>query len=117
MTSHTQLVELMVDLSKKDLAPAEMEKILRNEFPFASEDEISAAFFDAEAQLERNTDALEHEKAELQRFGDDVHAIAAEIGIAMHPRIPFGQVLEIAASRGNERAKAWLEKLRADPKT
>jgi hypothetical protein len=106
--------ESSVDMATKDLAPAEMEK--QNQFPSASEDEICAAFLEAEAQFERNIDALEGEKAELQRFGDDVHAIAAEIGIAMHPNIPFGEVLEIAASHGNKRAKAWLEKLRADPK-
>jgi hypothetical protein len=78
--------------------------------PALTEDSLYSAFLEAVAQLQREGDALLGEKEELQRFGDEVHAIAAETGIASHPKIPFGRVLEIAAGRGNARAAALASK-------
>jgi hypothetical protein len=88
---------------RKRRRPTEMERMLRQRCPFVTEDEMRAAFFEAVERLQCNIDALGREREELQRFGDEVHAIAAETGIAMHPKTPFGRVLKIAAGHGNAR--------------
>jgi hypothetical protein len=57
MTNHKLLAEFMVDAAKKGVAPTEMERMLRQRFPFVAEDEMRAAFFEAVEQLQRDSEA------------------------------------------------------------
>jgi hypothetical protein len=45
---------------------------------------------------------------ELQRFGDEVHAIAAEIGIAMHPNKSGAVAVSSGARHSRERCASPL---------
>ena len=116
--TNRNLVQTMIDLThpEKGFAPAEIDRILRERFPGVTEHVLHAAWLEGIAQLQNNADAAEREAEQLQRFGDEVHAIAAETGIVMHPKTPFGRVLEIAASRGNSRAAALLRTVRLEAK-
>jgi hypothetical protein len=82
--------EIMVDATEKGVAPTEMERMLRRRFPFVTEDEMRAAFFEAVEQLQRDIDVLDREREELQRSATrftpkQVRAVAVSSG-ARHYR-------------------------------
>ncbi len=98
-------VEIIETGSDAGLSYDEIDARLREQIPGITTSEMADAYGEA-------IDRLKREREEILRLLEEVHRIAAEEGIAWHPKTPTDRVLQIAADRGNKRAAALLEALR-----
>jgi len=98
-------VEIIMAGCDAGLAYDEIDELLQERIPGITIDERGTAYIGAGQRMRRQGQAM------LQ-LADEVDQIAAEEGIAIHPKTPISTVLQLAADRGNERAAAILNSLR-----
>jgi hypothetical protein len=98
-------VEIIIAAGDADLPYDKIDTLLQRLIPGITTAEMGDAYIEAGQRMRREGEAL-------RQLADEVDQIAAEMGIATHPKTPIGTVLQIAADRGNERAADILNSLR-----